>query len=281
MLVIDAFPFNNELDLLEIRLNYLDSIVDKFVITECDTSFSGLSKPLFFAENRQRFSKFESKIVHQVVRNVPEISPFERDWFQRDQAKSIINGIANSDSFLIYGDVDEFPRLEAIDQIINQKIKKSDIYHFAQDLFYYYFNLKEKSGKLLSHAGDYRFQRKKKWLGTIGTTWNYAKKFSMTNLRDPMHKKNGYRIADGGWHFSYVSSVGELSVEDRIAWKIKNNSHQELNLPIFLNSIKNNLELNKDIFGRRGVKFEIEKDLSYLPGFILENLDNYRNQIKI
>lgn len=33
-MIYDAFAFNNELDLLEIRLNELDPIMDRFVLVE-------------------------------------------------------------------------------------------------------------------------------------------------------------------------------------------------------------------------------------------------------
>ena len=46
MKIVDVFPFFNELDLLEIRLNVLDPYVDLFIISEATKTFSGLDKPL-------------------------------------------------------------------------------------------------------------------------------------------------------------------------------------------------------------------------------------------
>ena len=51
MKVYDCFLFFNELDLLEIRLNELNDVVDKFVIVESTESFSKKKKPLYFQEN--------------------------------------------------------------------------------------------------------------------------------------------------------------------------------------------------------------------------------------
>ena len=62
----DCFLFNNELDLLEIRLKYLWDVVDTFVIVEADTTFAGEEKPLHFKENKERFKWAESKIKHVV-----------------------------------------------------------------------------------------------------------------------------------------------------------------------------------------------------------------------
>ena len=49
MKVIDLFPFFNELDLLEIRLNSLDPYVDCFILSEATKTFSGLDKPLYLS----------------------------------------------------------------------------------------------------------------------------------------------------------------------------------------------------------------------------------------
>jgi beta-1,4-mannosyl-glycoprotein beta-1,4-N-acetylglucosaminyltransferase len=62
--VLDAILMSNELDLLEIRMNELDSVVDYFLIVESNATFTGLRKDTYFAQNRERFSKFQDKIVY-------------------------------------------------------------------------------------------------------------------------------------------------------------------------------------------------------------------------
>lgn len=70
-LIWDAFMFFNELDVLEMRLNELNSSVHKFVLVEATKTHSGNSKPLHYAENSHRFSAFYDKIVHIVVDDLP------------------------------------------------------------------------------------------------------------------------------------------------------------------------------------------------------------------
>ena len=65
MKVFDVFLFFNELDLLEVRLNLLYPFVDHFVINEATKTFSGLDKPLYYLENKDRFEKFQDKIIHK------------------------------------------------------------------------------------------------------------------------------------------------------------------------------------------------------------------------
>ena len=66
-MIYDIFTFFNELDLLEIRLEILDSVVDKFVLIECTETFSGKPKPLYYNENKHLFKKWEHKIIHHVT----------------------------------------------------------------------------------------------------------------------------------------------------------------------------------------------------------------------
>jgi beta-1,4-mannosyl-glycoprotein beta-1,4-N-acetylglucosaminyltransferase len=65
-LIMDAVLMSSELDLLEIRMNELDSVVDRFFIIESNATFTGLPKQTYFASNRQRFAKFDHKIVYQL-----------------------------------------------------------------------------------------------------------------------------------------------------------------------------------------------------------------------
>ena len=62
--VYDCFMFFNELDLLQLRLETLNPYIDYFVISECDSTFSGLDKPFFYEKNKEKFSKFADKIIH-------------------------------------------------------------------------------------------------------------------------------------------------------------------------------------------------------------------------
>jgi hypothetical protein len=69
--LFDCFTFFNELDLLEIRLETLDSVVDFFVIAEAPITYRADPKPLYFELNKQRFAKFLPKIRHIIVDDLP------------------------------------------------------------------------------------------------------------------------------------------------------------------------------------------------------------------
>eukprot|EP00944_MAST-04C_sp_MAST-4C-sp1_P014664 g14664.t1 len=64
--VIDAFTFNHELDLLEIRLNELKSEVAVHVLVESEHTTYGDPKPLHYDIHKddERFVDFKNKIIH-------------------------------------------------------------------------------------------------------------------------------------------------------------------------------------------------------------------------
>ena len=65
MAIYDCFQFFNEEEVLDIRLNVLNELVDFFVIVESTTDHQGNNKKLNF--NKNKFRKFEKKIIYVVV----------------------------------------------------------------------------------------------------------------------------------------------------------------------------------------------------------------------
>ncbi|HXP48954.1 MAG TPA: hypothetical protein VN922_03315, partial [Bacteroidia bacterium] len=71
-MVYDCFTFFNELDILEIRLNVLDKVVDKFVLVEATRTHQGKEKPLYYNENKTRYVAFADRIIHIIIDTFPE-----------------------------------------------------------------------------------------------------------------------------------------------------------------------------------------------------------------
>jgi beta-1,4-mannosyl-glycoprotein beta-1,4-N-acetylglucosaminyltransferase len=86
-MIYDCFTFFNELDILEIRLNILKNVVDKFVLVEATRTHQGKEKPLYFSENKARYKEFEDKIIHIVIDEYPPYegkSAWVLERYQRD-----------------------------------------------------------------------------------------------------------------------------------------------------------------------------------------------------
>ncbi|KAF9129051.1 hypothetical protein BGX30_014112 [Mortierella sp. GBA39] len=75
--VIDIIPVNDELYMLEVRMEELDPVVDLFVIVESEFTFTLKPKPLYFRRNRDRFKKFGHKTLALLVH--------EMSWESRER----------------------------------------------------------------------------------------------------------------------------------------------------------------------------------------------------
>ena len=78
MKIIDCFMYFDEDLILDIRLNTLNIIVDKFIICEATRDHAGNKKELKF--NLEKFSKFKEKIKYIVVDDIPtEVKPIKKN----------------------------------------------------------------------------------------------------------------------------------------------------------------------------------------------------------
>ncbi len=277
-MIYDCFQFFNELDILKLRLNVLDPVVDRFVISEATTTFSGIPKPLFYEENKEMFREFEHKIIHVVVDDTPEGYTHDRDTFQKNAVGRGLKD-AGDDDIVIFSDLDEIPDPEKVKQII-QNFDDTKIYHFAQRLFYCYLNMEEISGKLLSYAGDFDYVDKKQWIGSKMCRYSLLKEqnLQLGELRFPERKKDGIRVDDGGWHFGYMGGHGQSDVKARVKEKVVSAAHQEYNKAEVLSDVTDRIKDGKDIFGRDSEFIVVEIDDSY-PKYLREHLKEYDHLI--
>src|SRR5687768_6312071 len=111
-MIYDCFIFNDELDLLDLRLRFLDAAADRFVIVESERSLSGQPKPLLFRENKHRFEPWLHKIIH-VVAPANNMTPWEYEFFQRNYIKQGLASCADED-IIIISDADEIVNIKDI-----------------------------------------------------------------------------------------------------------------------------------------------------------------------
>jgi beta-1,4-mannosyl-glycoprotein beta-1,4-N-acetylglucosaminyltransferase len=229
MKIIDCFTFYNELDMLELRLNELNDVVDYFVLVECVKTHANNDKELYFENNKDRFTNFLDKIIHIIVKdNIPQTS---NAWdIENYQRRGIDQGIKqlnlNSDDLIIITDLDEIPDADTLQHIKNTN-EINGVYSMEMDLYYYNLNCKCKN------------------------KWYHAKILNFGNYNnDPQSVRdwgsvNGC-IQNGGWHLSYFGDV------DFIKNKIKNFAHQEFNNDFILNDerILKQIQGNGDLYGR-------------------------------
>lgn len=277
-MVYDCIPFFNELDILKLRLNILNPVVDKFIIEEATVTFSGEPKELCFEKNKALFKEFLPKIEYIVVDDSPmDVTTHLRDKFQKN---ALARGLseASEEDVIILSDVDEIPNPDALRKIITE-FDKDKIYHFAQRMFYCFLNMEEVSGSLLSITGEFPKVERKMWLGTKVFGKKSIPANGIIELREaPTTAPNAVRVADGGWHFGYMGSRQESDVSKRIGTKVVAAAHQEYNNQDILAEARDRLILGQDMFGRQARFERVEVDESY-PKYLLEHIGEYRHLI--
>ncbi len=271
-MIYDCFPIFNELDMLKIRLNVMNPVVDKFLIFEATETFSGLQKPLYYEENKDMFAEFEDKIIHVVIDYTPEGDTHIRDTYQKNQGTKGLIG-CNDDDVIIFSDLDEIPNPDIVKELA-QNMRQDRIYHFAQRMFYCYLNMEEVSGNLLSNAGDFDGVEHKQWIGTKMLSYKLLRErdIKFGDLRFPEWKEIGIRVDNGGWHFGYMGGHGEKDLSKRVREKVVSAAHQEYNSKRVLSQVTDRIKGGKDIFGRDAKFIRTEIDETY-PRYIREHQD--------
>jgi len=285
--LFDVFLFLNELDLLELRLKTLYPIVDFFVITEVNETFSGKSKSLIFEKNKERFKKYNEKIIYNPITIDKLISLQQPKWrnyvsdlnkslsykhkgkpakyikeslkreiSHRDSAILGFYDIANKDDLILLSDLDEIPNPEAISEAIRKKITTP--HYFKMKWFLYWINN----------------QVSEPWFGTVLFKFRNLKGNSLDNFRFASSneiKVPGPIIKNGGWHFSYLGGI------DAIIYKLKSHPFQGYKVLLALlldklkiRQLKNTIKQNKDIFFQNRTLSIIDIDETY-PSELLKD----------
>lgn len=248
--VIDCFPFFNELDLLEIRLNSLAPYVDRFILVESEETHSGKRKPLFFYENQDRFRDFP--ITRLVSVPCPTVkkgdvsgNAWRREHYQREYLRGAIEHF-DDDCIILLSDLDEIPDLE------NWDGERFGVFKVAT--YYYYLNLRA--------------------VGNDMRCTTVEKRKYITTMNRLIHKRSIFPIVGTGWHFSTLGTAEEIK------YKFESFAHTELDNPEFLNQIGDKRKNLSDPFkgaapnwGDR--KFELKKEVLTGPKWLVENIHRY------
>jgi beta-1,4-mannosyl-glycoprotein beta-1,4-N-acetylglucosaminyltransferase len=278
--------FFNELDLLEIRLETLNPYVDYFVISECDSTFSGVDKPYVFEKHKDKFAKFADKIIHVKNHNSKEYVNLSntytgkkydiynkiieihndhkpeyghgqphwcRDYIHREYIKLGMSDCLDDD-IVMFSDLDEIPNPEVLKNIRNLDMNKQ--YCLLQDNNNYYVNNIASTN----------------WRGNIICKYSHLKDKSLNMMRhlSRQDELNFVFIENAGWHLSFMGPP------ERIKIKLKSYSHQEFNNSFYINNIENNMNNNKDVLGRNGYNtFNSNLEKFYFDNLKTVKMDGY------
>jgi beta-1,4-mannosyl-glycoprotein beta-1,4-N-acetylglucosaminyltransferase len=235
MSVIDVFTYNDELEMLLVRLVEHHSFVDTFVLIQADRTFTGKPKAFHFPVTDHRLEPFLKKIV---IKNIsldsnPK-SPWDNELKQRNASFSSFPMEPNDIIYL--SDVDEIISRNHWPELLN-KIKDQPVLSVWLEMFNFFINFR------LNEA-----------------TWIQPKLLKGSTISESNRTANDYRVDYSlprtenwcGWHFSYIMPA------DKIAEKLRSFSHQEFNLALFTDKerIEDQLRKRRDL---------LKRDLDFQP----------------
>ena len=263
-MLIDAFLFFNEKELTELRVKYLNSIVDKFVVVEANITHQGKKKnwnfPIILKNNLKKFS---NKIqYHQLNIDTEKIKNEESfiiedlkgddahrlDNFQRNYIKTACKKFSDED-ILIISDVDEIPSKDKLEFILSSDFKKIAPVALEQHLFHI----------------DCNYLRLESWRGSIVTTMKLCNAFSPHRFRRFRNRIS--HLSDSGWSFSSFGGP------ERIREKFEAFAHKEYNNDKFksVEHIANCQSTGADLFHRKVKSRKVEK--SFFPKDLLKIME--------
>jgi beta-1,4-mannosyl-glycoprotein beta-1,4-N-acetylglucosaminyltransferase len=274
--IYDCFLFSYGPDLLEIRLNTLNEVVDKFVIVEATHNWHGMFKGLLFAqpENLKRFEKFLHKIEYIVVTDMPaydgveggtdEEPALKLETFNRD---AIARGLrdASDEDIILVSDFDEIPRPEIIQILKDKDVNLVNVFKMPQ--FSYRLNMLAKTKETYTTV---TVAARKKVLDSISVSdlrWQARSSIDHNEANLP----NGLPIEiidHGGWHFTWIGD------ENFINKKIDGYRHEQFRSPEMRVKLMEEYEYSaseKEV----GIYVNLKPD-SYFPKYLLENQKKFK-----
>ena len=252
-MLIDSFLFFNETEITELRIKYLDKVVDMFVAVEANITHQGKKKEWNFQKILDtKLKKFSNKIKYFQIKIDPDKIKNEESWiidnvkgddawrienFQRNYIKTACKEFSKNDK-LIISDVDEIPSKGKLEFIKSCDLKKIAPVAFEQHLFHL----------------DCNFLKLESWRGSIATTVEICNAYSPHQLRRARNRISHF--SDAGWSFSSFGNPEQIKV------KLESIAHTEFNNEKFknLDHIINCKKTGEDLFHRKVENKKINKN---------------------
>lgn len=258
-MIYDIFSFNGEYSILDLHLSALNPFVDKFIIVEAPTTFTGQNKPLYYEREKDRFKKWHNKIQYFVIDesyseeeistarespNTNGASHWTHEFLQKESIKKAISNLNDNDLVFI-GDVDEVWQLP--DFVIDRPYKlKLRVYTYW-----------------LNNRSDEPFH------GTVVAKYGQIKDKCLNHIRSHLSKKTEKYY---GWHFTSMGGLEEMRR------KLDNSYTQEsYNTPFVQNNLEYNMFNSKDFLGRN---FTYKLTEHEWPRYLKDNKEKYLHLMK-
>jgi hypothetical protein len=262
-MIVDAVLYFNENRIFDIRYHELRNVVDKFLVFECDATFTMKDKPY-------RFSYVGEKIEHikipkeWIISRLPNqfrYNPKQGEALHRAYVTEYMKRNLKFDDILIFGDADEIPSALTIEHIKSNLGGKPCLIYTA--LYRYYLNLYFQDWKCL-FAGKWGILKE---LGDL--------QYLRVNGSNSFHpiKENG------GWHFNNMGAPEEIYYKlSNAAQSVALRKRKLLDLEVMKKMIK-----EKRVITCSNTKNRLNigqvRPLVDLPEYVFKNVDKFLDML--
>ena len=263
-MIIDAFTFFNEKELVELRIKYLSKLIDYFVIIEADVTHTGKEKKWNFPDilntslkefsHKIQYHKFKVDLQKAEAEKNPNYKgkTWGRSWkiesMQRNYIQEACREFSAND-IIIISDLDEIPSKDKINFIKSSNFKEIAPVAFGQSLFHLNCN----------------YLNMEKWIGSIAVTKELIDKYEPQIFRD--NRSRISHITEAGWSFSSFGGI------ERVREKFAAFCHEEFNKNEYLNEshLKKCIEAGTDLLNRKVERKKVEK--SFFPNDLVKLME--------
>jgi beta-1,4-mannosyl-glycoprotein beta-1,4-N-acetylglucosaminyltransferase len=250
--IIDAFLFNNEVDLLHMRLEELYPVVDQFLLVQAFHTFRGTYKGTTFDRHDPQWAPYIDKIVEVSVGLTGGADAWERERYQRNMISTYAKAAFAADDIIMISDVDEIPR-RAIAKWLPEALQFEQYVNgvqFEMDMYYYALNV-----------------YKGKW------TSLKALRVAHVDSAEQVRHREYPTILGAGWHYSYLGD------DEFIGNKLRSFSHSELDTPLVHSKIAENRAALRDPYNHQEQLVVMPVSLALYPHAVMNNLGKWLKYI--
>jgi beta-1,4-mannosyl-glycoprotein beta-1,4-N-acetylglucosaminyltransferase len=145
-MIIDTTLFNNEFDMLDIRLALTQDWVDHWIICEGNRTMSGQPKPYHLSDNIDRYDKYKDRMTVLKL-DIPE---WWTNWdIENGQRAHLLKGydrLASQDDIIIHSDLDEILNPDLVPDIVSMLTAEDKPITCGLDMYLYRFDQKLERG---------------------------------------------------------------------------------------------------------------------------------------
>jgi len=246
-MIYDCFMYNNEVELVDLRINLLKHKVDHFVAIELSHTHSGKAKTQVPLQTHPQLDVIQVRVPDYVLGQ----GSWAIENYHRRQTTEVLDKLFRPDpqDTVLISDADEIPNPYVVDSPVLPRGR------LVQRMHYFYLNTQ----------ADHTW-----YAGTVKLPWYELQQTDIQELRMLGH--TGHcplpKIAEGGWHWS---SLGPWSMVER---KLGSFAHTEFATDEAKQNVRRRREAGLDIHGMPMKVVEI-KEPDY-PKYLVDHIDDYK-----